>query len=398
MPQGTHDGFREPFGSDLRWRQMLAPVFFQRSKESVQNLYPRSAEFAAQTLTERISRRLTGRGRAICGPVRQRINRQQVDPGTGAVHAIRAAESHAGSEGLNQPQRTEVVHLHLVTRSDDAVPIHRPTGAYVFGGIDQDVDFAADFARQLLHRNAVGHVEGHDLDIGNSRQFVGSSIRPPGLGNTNEDKRRPGRGNRLGHGLAERRASVGDEHPAMFRIAGQLPQLLVIRHIGSLLFRQSHKDPLTRFIRAGDHAQPSALRHVTMDMCQHRDPRIQLNGPGAPGRAFPEIDVGAGLNGGFRNQPPSLRHLHPLEVHGEALRAGFTRRIGHCVAIATFLQGKAPLGSRDRETKGLAAARGRRQGRQNGAFLGVFARRTLDRIGHAFGPARTAAPEHSPRS
>src|SRR5215211_3367214 len=63
----------------LRWRHGLKPFGIERPEEYVQYLDSARAQFRAHALRCRQTRRL-GRGIApICGPVHQRMDRQQID-------------------------------------------------------------------------------------------------------------------------------------------------------------------------------------------------------------------------------------------------------------------------------------------------------------------------------
>jgi hypothetical protein len=117
----------------------------------------------------------------------KRIYGQQVDPGTGAVVAIRAATAQAGTKRLDEAHQSEIVGLHFVACRENSLALHGRPGSHVLCRINKYIGLAADFAGQLVHRNRVGDVERHNFDTGNFRQLVAARVWPPILGNADEN-------------------------------------------------------------------------------------------------------------------------------------------------------------------------------------------------------------------
>ena len=67
----------------------------------------------------------------------------------------------AGREFLRQPQQAEIVDVHLGARRFDTVARRDAEVAVVVGGVDQDIDAAADLAGEVLDRARIGQIERH---------------------------------------------------------------------------------------------------------------------------------------------------------------------------------------------------------------------------------------------
>ena len=193
------------------------------------------------------------------GSVGKRVDRQQVDPGGRRHRALGGARAHRGAERLREAQQAEIVHLHLGARGLGAA-IRDAVGAMEFGGVDQDIDLAADHAGEIAHRSLVGDVERHDLDL------LGVELRRllPRLRDADPDDVGAGLDQRPRQRLPDRALAVGDQHLAEFRIAGHLAQHRIVRHVRRILRRQRDQHRLSALVemRAHAHASAACNRHA----------------------------------------------------------------------------------------------------------------------------------------
>ena len=97
----------------------------------------------------------------------------------------------------------------------------------MLGGVDDDVDLAADLARKLHDRLRIGEVERHERDLRQGSQLVGAGKLLPGLRLADPDELGPGGGELLDDGAADRALALGHQDLAPARVARHLAQLAV---------------------------------------------------------------------------------------------------------------------------------------------------------------------------
>src|SRR5205823_14211748 len=107
------------------------------------------AKLRPQAVRQRETSGLRRRIRAEHWPVCERIDRQDIDPGGGAVDAVGAPHSHRRPERLRQMHEAEIALVDLVAHDAGALPIEQPAGADMLRGIHEDIDLAADVGCQI---------------------------------------------------------------------------------------------------------------------------------------------------------------------------------------------------------------------------------------------------------
>ncbi len=209
---------------------------------------------------------------------------------------------------------------------------------------------------------------------------------------------RPGLEQCLHRRQPDRVAAVGDEDAPELRIGGHLPPLPIVLHRGCLLLRPGESDRLAALVELKRHRHPLALDTIAMEMGHHHGPAVELDEADAPGRPLPEVDIRRHAHRRLGDEHAAARGLDEGQVGRKAFRADFARGIGELPAMTAFLQGEAAFGRGGSEAMRNAAARGRRQRGQPRAVERAALARRRERLRHALGPVRMAAPEERPRS
>src|SRR4051812_24167702 len=109
-----HDRLRDCARRDLRRRYGLEPLGVDRPGEQIHHPDAAGPELGAKAVRERQARRLRGRVGAKGRPVRQRMDRENVDPRGTVVEAIGTPHPHGGAEGLCEVDEAEIGLVDLV--------------------------------------------------------------------------------------------------------------------------------------------------------------------------------------------------------------------------------------------------------------------------------------------
>jgi hypothetical protein len=179
--QGAHHGGGEGRGGDLGGWDVLVPIVIEGAHERVD--HADRTQFGTQALREREAGGVGRRAGAEGGAGGQRVGRQDVDPGAGAERAVRGARAQSGAERLGEAHRAEEACLHFGVGSDEVGPADDAPWANMQGGVDENVDAAAERACQLAHAGGVGDVERDKL----AGQIGLAWEGPPRVGDADED-------------------------------------------------------------------------------------------------------------------------------------------------------------------------------------------------------------------
>ena len=331
--------------------------------------------------------------------VGERKHGQKVDPGRRARLPVGAARPHGGTEGLREPEQSEVVDLHLGLRHVRAAARGDAVRAVMLGIVDQDVDLAADLGGKLLYRSLIGEVERQQRHLRQCGERIEARGTLPRLGLPDPHDVRTRIDQSTGKRLAHGGSTIGDQGLAKLRVAGHLAQLSVVGHVRHVLFRKPHQHRHPRLVEAGVHANARGRRrHVAMQMHHHRRSGIEPHHSETPRQPLAEEYVVAVGKPRLGDQLARARLPSPRQRGREAAHAGFARRILRGTADRADLQLEPTLGRPGREAKRNAAALPGRQHGEPRSQHRVLPRRSRDGLGHAAPPASTAAPLHSPRS
>jgi hypothetical protein len=213
----------------------LVPFVVDRSGEDIDDPHPGGPHLRPQALRKRL-RRGFGRGEGtVRREIGERVDRQQVHPGSRARDAVGAARAHRRAEVLRQAQQAEVVDVHLGARRLDAVAAGNARVAMVLSVVHQDVDLAADLRGKLAHVLGIGDVERHERDLGEFLQFIEAREPLPRLCVAHPDELGARGGQRFHQCLPDGGLAVGDEHLSELGVAGEFAQLAIFGHVHILL-------------------------------------------------------------------------------------------------------------------------------------------------------------------
>ena len=268
----------------------------------------------------------------------------------------------------------------------------------MFGGVDENIDLAADIGRQIRNRLLVADIERHDLDALQRAQRILAAERLPRFGDADEHDRCAGRLQRGHRFLTDDAPPVRHQNAPEFRIGRHLTPLPVVRHVGGLPFGMREGHGLPALVQLKRHHDRPALFAIGMQVRHQLGSAFHRDQPDAPWRTLAEMHVGRDVQRGFGQQRAAPRRVREDEIGGKARRARIARRIAERSAGAAALQHEAAFGGGPRKTVRGAAARARRRRRQPRPHQRILPARFYDRFDHEPGPARIAAPEARPRS
>ena len=231
-------------------------------------------------------------------------------------------------ECLRQPQQAEIVDVHLELRVLDAGARGDAEGAMTIGGVDEDIDLAADLAGERTHRAAVGQVERHRLHL---RQLAQTPRSPAiffhGSASPVQTRSAPASTSARTTAWPITDLPSRDQNFAPARIAGQFAQSGIVGQIGPSLFRHGDQRRLAGAVerrfdahaaRRGADARVQISDHVRR---RHRAGPCRRATAGARGRTVPGR---CAASVSVRSSPrrPATRHTQPMRQAGTAeLRA-----------------------------------------------------------------------------
>jgi hypothetical protein len=177
-------------------------------------------------------RRRLRRVRAESGPVCERVDRQDVDPGNAVVDAVRATHPRGGPKGLREIDEAEIGLVDFVPRDPRTPAVELAARPHILRRIDEDIRLAADVDCKIGGRFFIGRIKRDDLNPLLHAQERVTCKRPPRFGHANEHGVCAGNLQCSDGFLADHAPTVGHEHPPELRIGRHFPPLPV----GSLPF------------------------------------------------------------------------------------------------------------------------------------------------------------------